>query len=274
MYSLFATACLIGATLACPGPEIPSRLGKRADATTTEWAYDASYNWAMINPDYSLCQTGTQQSPIQLSLSTGFSRLHTPSFSYSTPFTGTLYNWGYGLAFTSPSSNSSAITTHPSLSYDNTTLYLQSWHIHAPADHTVSGDRSKAELHLVHADASGVARAVVGFLVDPVAYNDSSAADSAWFASLGNVNDFPMYNNDTKIEMSLDMRQVVAEVDGYKDFWTYEGSLTSPPCTEGKRWFVAGKVLRLGTRQMQGLLRVSTYSARVEQEIWGHGVNE
>jgi carbonic anhydrase len=152
-------------------------------------------------------------------------------------------------------------------------VYLQSWHIHAPADHTVSGDRSKAELHLVHADAAGVARAVLGFRIDPVPFNASAGTKSAWFASLGAGKNFPGWKNETKIEMSLDMQAVIDEVDGYEKFWTYEGSLTSPPCTEGIRWFVAGKVLRLGTRQMQELLRVSTYSARVEQEVWGHRIN-
>lgn len=54
----------------------------------------------------------------------------------------------------------------------------------------------------------------------------------------------------------------------FNEFWTYKGSLTSPPCTEGIRWFVARNVLFVSVEQMQAILAVSTYSARVEQEVW------
>jgi carbonic anhydrase len=49
--------------------------------------------------------------------------------------------------------------------------------------------------------------------------------------------------------------------------------MTSPPCTEGLRWFVAGDVLVASTAQLQDLLGVSKYSARAEQMLWQHGVN-
>lgn len=51
------------------------------------------------------------------------------------------------------------------------------------------------------------------------------------------------------------------------------GSLTSPPCTEGLRWFVARNIMFVSDEQMQAILRVSTYSARAEQEVWRHDIN-
>jgi carbonic anhydrase len=51
------------------------------------------------------------------------------------------------------------------------------------------------------------------------------------------------------------------------------GSLTSPPCTEGIRFFVARNILFVGNAQMQDILNVSTYSARAEQEVWLHQIN-
>jgi carbonic anhydrase len=73
--------------------------------------------------------------------------------------------------------------------------------------------------------------------------------------------------------MEIDMLQALKEVNMFNEFWTYEGSLTSPPCTEGIRWWVARNVLFVGVEQMQRILGVSTYSARVEQEVWMHGIN-
>ena len=115
----------------------------------TYWSYDASYNWGSISPDYALCQTGTQQSPIALEFNQGLSQAHRPFFTgYDVNATGEFYNWGYGPAFTfyHPEEDYSGL---PSMEMDNETLYLTGWHIHAPADHTVGGDRSKAELHYV-----------------------------------------------------------------------------------------------------------------------------
>lgn len=58
-----------------------------------------------------------------------------------------------------------------------------------------------------------------------------------------------------------------------KDFWTYSGSLTSPPCTEGIRWWVAGDTWMVSAEQMRAILGVSTFIAGVEQVVWAHGVN-
>ena len=59
----------------------------------------------------------------------------------------------------------------------------------------------------------------------------------------------------------------------FANIMTDRGSLTSPPCTEGLRWFVARNIMFVSDEQMQAILRVSTYSARSEQEVWRHDIN-
>ncbi|ESZ93650.1 hypothetical protein SBOR_5955 [Sclerotinia borealis F-4128] len=296
MSAFILTATLLSAVLACPQHDLSSQsLMKRAGGTA-DWAYDAAYNWGMINeskftfptsikmhtmpfshpisdisfPDYTTCQTGTQQSPIHLTTSSGFSKTHRPTFNYPTSTDGSLYNWGYGAAF-SLTSNTTDLSGNPTLSFDNETLYLKGWHIHAPADHTIDSVRSKAELHLVHATSSGEERAVVALRIDPIAYG--TTANSTFFESFP-LTSIPAFSDATaKIPITLDLKQALAEIDNADTFWTYEGSLTSPPCTEGIRWFVAGTKMSVGTEQMQELLAVSTFSAREEQGIWGQKVN-
>ncbi|KAK5084885.1 hypothetical protein LTR70_007827 [Exophiala xenobiotica] len=232
----------------------------------TYWQYDESQDWGKINPNYSLCQTGTQQSPIALLFNQGLSQAHRPHFNgYTANSTGQFYNWGYGPSFTFYH-DEGVYDTLPSMEMDNETLYMTGWHVHAPADHTVGGDRSKAELHYVHYDATGRERAVVAIRLDP------GQDDSRFFAQFPS----PMihFNDTSSIEnMAIDPMQAIREVANFSNFWTYQGSLTSPPCKEGLRWFVARNILFTSVRQMQDLLGASTFSARAEQEVWLHQVN-
>lgn len=203
----------------------------------------------------------------------GLSQNHIPTFNYSPNITGNLFNWGYGPAFTL-NTNSTPLTSGPSLTYDNETAYLKGWHIHAPADHSVQGDRSKAELHLVHADASGAEKAVVAIRIDPGNIASpffsqfEGGASGAPAASL-----VPNFDSAETLPMGMDVAQALREVNMFNEFWTYRGSLTSPPCTEGIRFFVARNVLFTSVDQMREVLRVSTYSARAEQEVWMHQIN-
>ncbi|ORY86112.1 alpha carbonic anhydrase [Protomyces lactucae-debilis] len=233
-----------------------SHLHKRAEGN--DWAYEASYNWGKVNPLYGKCQNGTQQSPVPLEVTQGFSLEHIPTFNY-TKTAGEILNWGYGPAFVP---RDAELNT---LSFDNETVYLAGWHVHSPADHSVSGKRAKAELHLVHKNAAGKERAVVAIRIDP------STRPSTFFTMLGNV--FPGFEDRTRSNATVDLSQLISEVDRLSNFWTYKGSLTSPPCTEGLRWFVARDILFTDNVQMQRILTASTFSARAEQEVWMHQIN-
>lgn len=226
----------------------------------TFWRYDASYDWGKIDPAYGFCQNGTRQSPIALSRAVGLSNYHQPTFGYEGKnMTGNFINWGHGPAFTlyHPEDDFSGL---PKMMFDDEEVFLIGWHIHSPADHTVDGFRSKSEMHLVHANAEGEPRAVVAIRLDP------GKAPSAFLASLPTpfigFNETMAYSNT-----HLDLFEPLREVSELTEFWTYKGSLTSPPCEEGIRWFVARTVMYVGVEQMQQVLHVSTYSARVEQQV-------
>jgi len=69
-------------------------------------------------------------------------------------------------------------------------LCLEGWHIHSPADHTVQFDRSKAELRLVHADATGTDGCVVAIRINP------GNSDSALFSQfLTSANTLPSFHS-------------------------------------------------------------------------------
>ncbi|KAI4264738.1 MAG: hypothetical protein L6R42_000170 [Xanthoria sp. 1 TBL-2021] len=252
---------------------------------SVDWAYDASYDWGAIQPDYSTCQTGTQQSPIALTLTNGLSLYHHPTFDgYDRNVTGNWTNWSYGPSFTLDHLPDD-YTTLPSMSYDNVTAYLKGWHIHAPADHSVGGDRSKAEMHLVNVDKTGHEVAVLAIRLDP------GTAEMPFFTQLPEM--IPFVTGPSRIpsndvapgqpartvkpavveDVSMNMELALDRVDRVNEFWTYKGSLTSPPCGEGIRWFVARTIAFTSVDQMKMILGASTYSARQEQEVWLHEIN-
>jgi carbonic anhydrase len=155
-------------------------------------------------------------------------------------------------------------TKHPSMKYDNTTVYLKGWHIHSPSEHVVQGERTKAEMHFVFGDAEGHEKAVAGIRIDPG--NTASNFVSALPPMIG-------FANKTTVAWTMDLRKALDEVNNFSDFWTYKGSLTSPPCTEGIRWFVARNVMYISAKQMQALLGASSFSSRVKQDVWLHQIN-
>lgn len=257
--------------LACPDHSFHKKghqYLKRAETSNITWAYEASYDWGRLSEDFHLCQMGSQQSPVPLLLTQGLSLNHMPHFSFPNETHGEFFNWGYGPAMTFAHAAGN-YSTLPSFTFDengtNETVYMTGWHIHSPADHSVQGDRSKSELHFVHVNAKGAARSVLAFRIDP------GNTESAFFDQLPEMISFR--NSTTRVNATMNPSLALDEVKHFEEFWTYKGSLTSPPCTEGIRWFIARNTLFLGVEQMQTLLVNSIYSARAEQRVWRHQIN-
>jgi carbonic anhydrase len=225
-------------------------------------------------PEYKLCHSGTTQSPISLLSTQGLAHTHTPDFSgytaTSPTVTGTFNNWAFGPAYTLDHEGED-FSTLPALKFDDQTVHLTGWHIHFPSEHLVDGVRSQAEMHLVHTTPTGDAASVLGIRIQ--AATDPSAPPSPFFQQLPQ----PLIHfNDTteRTGVPLDMMLAVNEVGGVKDYWTYMGSLTTPPCSEGLRWFVAAHPLVVSQEQMVAMLEVSRFSHRVEQSVWLQSVNQ
>lgn len=55
-------------------------------------------------------------------------------------------------------------------------------------------------------------------------------------------------------------------------YWTYIGSLTRPPCTEGVRWFVLQQELSISRAQLNAFARLYPMNARPVQGLYGRRV--
>lgn len=122
---------------------------------------------------------------------------------------------------------------------------------------------------MVHVTEEDEEAAVIGIRVGVAP--PGTPTESAFIKQLG-----PLihYNDTSQIEgLQVNVRLAIEEVGGLEEFWTYKGSLTTPPCSEGLRWFVPKQELLVSEAQMVEILAASRFSHRVTQEVWLHDIN-
>lgn len=112
------------------------------------------------------------------------------------------------------------------LEVDGKTFQLQQFHFHVPSEHRLEGRSFPLEAHLVHADAQG-ALLVLGVLFETGAANDL----------LGSVlGSLPPGPRQTRTLGSPVAAVGLLPID--RDYLRYNGSLTTPPCSEAVRWLI------------------------------------
>ncbi|PNS19159.1 hypothetical protein CAC42_1895 [Sphaceloma murrayae] len=278
LFKLATLAALLPAALACfeghnlETQRIHARQVGGPVTPRTPNSYDWDYedqDWAAIKPAYQICSTGTQQSPIALNSRNGYATTHKPDFSANrvSKRKGFFYNGGHGVYFTldHPSGD---YTTLPSMKFDSETVYLGGWHTHTPAEHTVNGAKPQAEIHFVWYTGSGSPRAVVGFHIY------GGAQPSRFFSQFPTP--WPGVDvQDKQVELTIDLAPLESVANGFRRYWTYQGSLTTPGCSEGLRWFFNANRFGVSNAQLQEILRVGgdESSSRNINAIKAHAVN-
>jgi carbonic anhydrase len=121
------------------------------------------------------------------------------------------------------------------------TYTLRQFHFHAPSEHTVDGQSFPLEMHFVHMDGGGKPALVVGVLVKE---GRSNAAFDALFARLPQ-------NSGEKIEPAGGKVEAAKILPADRSHFVYDGSLTTPPCSEGIRWRVMRQPIEMSAAQIQ-----------------------
>ncbi|MEG8034751.1 carbonic anhydrase family protein [Sphingomonas sp. LR61] len=197
-------------------------------------------HWGGLTDEYGTCGTGDQQSPIDLPAARGGADLDLVG---SGAVRGLTADNGHTVQFTADDGASTTVAGEE--------LDLVQMHFHAGSEHTVDGEPADAEFHFVHADDRG-ALTVVGVLAERGAHNPAYESYLAG-ATAG-----------AGRESTVD---VEAMLPASRSFATYEGSLTTPPCTEGVRWIVLEDPIELGADQLADLEAAHVENARPVQPL-------
>ncbi|MDY8136149.1 carbonic anhydrase family protein [Aquimarina sp. 2201CG5-10] len=124
------------------------------------------------------------------------------------------------------------------INYQGDRFDLKQIHFHESAEHTINGIRYPLAIHMVHTNKQGE------YLVLAVMVKEGE--NSQPFEFLENY--LPLKKGETKtINSAFDLTQNLPNNRGY---YTYTGSLTTPPCTEDVYWFVFKEPITVSLKQV------------------------
>jgi carbonic anhydrase len=200
-------------------------LGGASFLTTTQagdavhWDYSGHAgptHWGELDPNFRVCQNGKSQTPIDIVSTTdiGLPPLHV---HYRTGGKEELHN-GHTIQVD--------YQTGSTLTLDERTYELKQFHFHAPSENHIGGHAFPMEAHLVHADAEG-RLAVIAVMFEEGAENPAIA--TTWAAMPQHAGQHVTLGSRVSAEALLPADRA---------YYRFEGSLTTPPCSEGVTWLV------------------------------------
>jgi carbonic anhydrase len=142
---------------------------------------------------------------------------------------------------------------------DGVPFRLESITFHTPGEHTLASTAYPAEYHLAHRSEDG-GLAMLAVLVQRGGTNRALA---------------PVLDLIPKVGRTASGRGLIdptALLPANLTMVRYDGSLTTPPCTEGVRWHVLLTPVQLSAAQLGALLSHHDGNARPVQPLHGRAV--
>ncbi len=221
------------------------------------WSYEGSTgpnSWGGMSPSFSLCTEGKEQSPINITTSYA-QEMDKIKFSYGMTKI-TVVNNGHTIQLNiDPGSFIEALGAK---------YQLLQFHFHTPSEEAIGGIRYPMVAHLVHKSEEGKL-AVVAALIQQGA-QDNPLIEALW-------DKMPSEHNETRTFDKLTYSPA-ALLPLDQSFYTFMGSLTTPPCSEGVRWLVMKNPLSISARQIARFQKEFPMNARPIQSLNARNVME
>lgn len=205
-----------------------------------DWGYtdaQAPAHWATLSHQYQAC-AGQNQSPINIQ-NTIKANLPPLKFDYQTKAQSIInnthtvqVNFGEGSFLT----------------LDEQKFGLQQFHLHSPSENTIQGKSYPMEMHLVHASKAGDLTVVAVMFEEG---NENQKLKKLW-------KELP---SKTGKELKLKQHDIAAAfLPQNLEYYRFNGSLTTPPCSEGVRWVVFKEIQQASKQQIQAFSQLLSHS--------------
>ncbi|MFO0794744.1 MAG: carbonic anhydrase family protein [Candidatus Brocadiaceae bacterium] len=221
------------------------------------WSYEGECgpeHWGELIHEYCNCKVGDIQSPIGISVA---EKAHLESINfhyYPTPLK--ILNNGHTIQINYGCGSS--------ISVGNKKYELMQFHFHTPSEHKIHGKSYAMEAHLVHKGAHGEL-AVIAILIE-------EGKESAFIKTLWS--NFP--KEVGKEHVVSDVRICASQLlpKNTSAYYTYTGSLTTPPCSEGVNWFILKEPIEVSKVGVNKFTSLFKHDARPIQPVHGRVVKE
>ena len=235
-----------------------SAAGGAQEHQNTEHTWDYSTtrgpsHWGDLKPEFAPCKNGHRQSPIDIR---NAQKADLPAilFDYK-PSSLSIVDNGHTIMINySPGS----FITVGDKRYE-----LKQFHFHRPSEEKINGKGYEMTVHLVHADGKGNL-AVVAILLEKG--EDNALVNTLWKDLPKEKEKAESYN-----DVQIDAHGLLPQDHGY---YTFFGSLTTPPCSEDVTWFVLKHPVSISAAEIEQFSKLYRNDARPTQPIYGRVVLE
>jgi carbonic anhydrase len=242
---------------AAPAPAARKRVAAAAHAAphATHWDYAGAggpEQWGKLKPEFASCASGKRQSPIDIREGIRV-QLDPVQFEYQ-PSTFRVLDNGHTIQVNVAPGNSIEVMGRR---YE-----LVQFHFHRPSEERIDGRQFDMVAHLVHKDLDG-RLAVVAVLLERGSVHP--LVQSVW-------NNLPLEKGDeVPARGTLDLNRLLPQ---QREYFTYMGSLTTPPCSEGVLWMVMKQPVPISPEQISIFARLYPMNARPIQSAAGRLIKE
>ncbi len=209
------------------------------------WSYEGTTGpaaWGDLDAASKACTVGSQQSPINLQ-SAIKARIDAIDIKWQRS-ADTIVNNGHTIQVN--------FTPGSTLLLGRERFTLVQVHFHRPSEHLIDGKNFPMEAHFVHSGDKGLA--VVGVMLTPGSANPAFATIAATMPQ--------KEGPAVKADASLDVRKLLP---AGRSYYRYEGSLTTPPCSEVVEWLVMADPVTVAEKDIAAFAKLYPMNARPVQ---------
>jgi carbonic anhydrase len=225
----------------------------------TPWSYEGANgpeHWGDLDPEYAACNTGKEQSPIDIR-NPSKGQLPAIRFEYkSGPLK--IINNGYTAVRVNYSRGNGNFLIVGDKRYE-----LTQFHFHHPSEESINGRPYEMVAHLMHESSDSK---IAGVAVLLKAGRANAAVQQLW-------EHMPETPGKEELIVGVEVNPT-GLLPRETSYYTYMGSITAPPCTEGVTWFVLKTPMDISAEEINAFAKLYPHDVRPLQPLNGRVVKE